>query len=166
MVLTLCGMMGVGKTTIGIKLAEITAYKWLDTDAVIEEKHGKISDIFARFGEEYFRALETETVRALTEKECLIVSVGGGLVLREENVNLLKGVGKIVHLRAQKETLVQRLAFDTSRPLLQGEDLEKRIETLLQTREKIYEGVADITVDVDNKTPEQIAEEICALTGI
>ena len=166
MILTLCGMMGVGKTTVGIKLAEIMACKCVDTDAVIEEKHGKISDIFARFGEEYFRALETETVRALIDKKDVILSVGGGLVLREENVKMLKSVGKIVHLRAKKETLVQRLSFDTSRPLLQGEDLEKRIEKLLQTREKVYASVADVTVDVDSKTPEEIAKEICAWIGL
>ena len=165
MILTLCGMMGVGKTTVGVKLAAISGAKWLDTDTVIEEKYGKITDIFSRYGEEYFRSLETETVKSLCGEHRLILSVGGGLVLRKENVDCLKNNGKIVYLRAKQETLVRRLQGDATRPLLQGEDLENRIGKLLQTRGDIYAGVADYAVDVDDKTPEQIASEILALVG-
>ena len=86
--------------------------------------------------------------------------MGGGLVLRKTNVELLKSVGKIVYLRAKKETLVQRLRLDDSRPLLNGEDVEKRIEKLLCARADIYERVADYTIDVDGKNPETIALEI------
>ncbi|MBE5744730.1 MAG: shikimate kinase [Clostridiales bacterium] len=160
MILTLCGMMGAGKTTVGKKLADITDMQCVDTDAVIEEKYGKITDIFDKYGEEYFRALETETVQSLCEKDEVILSVGGGLVLRKANVELLKSVGKIVYLRAKKETLVQRLRLDDSRPLLKGEDVEKRIEKLLCARADIYERVADYTIDVDGKNPETIALEI------
>lgn len=165
MILTLCGMMGAGKTTVGQALAKAMECECLDTDKVIEEKYGKITDIFACHGEAYFRGLETQTVGALIEKDGRILSVGGGLVLQEQNVKMLKKVGKIVYLRAQKETLVKRLRADTTRPLLQGEKIEKRIEDLLRARQSIYEQVADITVDVDNKTPEEIANEILAFLG-
>ena len=96
--LILCGMMGAGKTTVGIKIAETVGLRWYDTDDVIVENHGKISDIFKRYGEEYFRKLETETVAKLSKKDGLVISVGGGLVLKEENVELLKRNGKIVYL--------------------------------------------------------------------
>ncbi len=158
--LILCGMMGVGKTTVGKILAEVSLRSFVDTDALIEEKYGKISEIFATYGEGYFRDLEGETVRALSEKNALVISVGGGLVLREENVILLKKQGEIVYLRAKKETLVERLQKDTTRPLLQGRDLEKRIEELMRARTRAYEQAADCVVDVDGKTPTQIAEEI------
>lgn len=157
----LCGMMGAGKTTVGIALATLLGWQWRDTDAVIEEKYGKISDIFATLGEPRFREMETEIVRELCPQEDMIISVGGGLVLKEENVALLKENGKIVYLRARKETLLSRLRSDTSRPLLQGEEsLEEKIERLLRTRASVYESVADLIVDVDKKTPQEIAAEI------
>ncbi len=160
----LCGMMGAGKTTVGLRLAAQSSRTCVDTDAVIEKKHGKISDIFAMHGEGYFRVLERETVKELSEKDNLVLSVGGGLVLQAENVAELKKKGKIVYLRAKKQTLVQRLKEDKDRPLLQGEDLETRIDGLIRQRANIYEHVADFVVDVDEKTPEQIAEEIVRWT--
>jgi shikimate kinase len=88
--LILCGMMGAGKTTVAKALAKLTGYQSYDTDAEIVKKHGNISDIFARFGEEYFRDLETQTVKELVNEQNAIISVGGGLVLRQENVEILK----------------------------------------------------------------------------
>ena len=158
--LILCGMMGAGKTTVGIKLAEKTGRQWLDTDVVITQKHGKIADIFAQKGEEYFRKLETETLSAFAQEENLVLSVGGGLVLKQENVCLLKKMGKIVYLQAEKQTLISRLQQDTERPLLQGADLERKIENLLSARASVYETVADYIVKVDKKTPDEIADEI------
>ena len=158
--LILCGMMGAGKTTVGIKLAEKTGRQWLDTDVVITQKHGKIADIFAQKGEEYFRKLETETLSAFAQEENLVLSVGGGLVLKQENVCLLKRMGKIVYLQAEKQTLISRLQQDTERPLLQGADLERKIENLLSARASVYETVADYIVTVDKKTPDEIADEI------
>lgn len=166
MILSLCGMMGVGKTTVGIELAKKTSLLWFDTDKVIEDKYGKISDIFAKSGEDFFRDLETETVKNLCQQNGCILSLGGGLVLRKENVDTLKKVGKIVYLRAKKETLVQRLRFDNTRPLLQGEDIETRVQKLIRQRATIYENVADYVIDVDNKTVQEIANEILALTDI
>ena len=165
--LILCGMMGGGKTTIGIKIAELTGRRWYDTDGLIVDKHGKISDIFEYYGEAHFRKLETEIVKELVKKDGLIISTGGGLVLKSENNALLQENGKIVFLRATLETLAQRLKVDGERPLLQTstESIRDRLERLMQERAPVYEHVADYIVDVDGKTPEAIAKEIVAVTG-
>ncbi len=165
--LILCGMMGAGKTTIGIKIAERTELRWYDTDGLIVDKHGKISDIFEYYGEPHFRKLETEIVRELAEQDNLVISTGGGLVLKKENNELLQKKGKIVFLRAKLETLAKRLNVDGTRPLLQTstESIRDRLARLLQERSPVYEHVADYIVDVDGKTPEQIADEIVEITG-
>ena len=166
--LILCGMMGAGKTTVGVKIAENTCLRLCDTDGFIVEKHGKIADIFARYGEAHFRKIETETVRSLAKEDGLVISTGGGLVLKEENVALLKEKGKIVYLRASIDTLVRRLRADGTRPLLENatEGLQDRIARLVKERAPIYEQVADFVVDVDGKTPEEIAKEIRQRTEI
>ena len=158
----LCGMMGSGKTTVGVKIAEKTGRRWYDTDEVIADRYGKISDIFEYYGEEYFRKIETNIVRELSSKDGLIISSGGGLVLKEENTKLLKKNGVIVFLRATKETLAKRLKVDGTRPLLQAktESILDRLDKLLKERTPVYESVADFTVDVDGKTPSEIADEI------
>lgn len=162
--LILCGMMGAGKTTVGVEVARLTGWRCLDTDVLIEEKYGKISDIFKTHGEAYFRGLETETVAKLSVQDGLVISVGGGLVLKEENVDLLKQNGKIVFLRARMETLLERLQNDKTRPLLQSEEtLSDRIKRLVDERTPIYERAADYIVDVDGKKPEEIGAEILSL---
>ena len=161
----LCGMMGAGKTTIGIKIAEKTGRRWYDTDGVIVDKYGKIADIFEYYGEAHFRKLETEIIQELTKKDNLVISTGGGLVLKKENNVLLQQNGKIVFLRANIETLSTRLHVDGTRPLLQTstESIRDRLARLLKERTPVYEQVADYIVDVDGKTPQQIADEIVQL---
>ena len=165
--LILCGMMGAGKTTIGIKIAELTGRRWYDTDGLIVDKYGKISDIFEYYGEAHFRKLETEIVKDLAKKDDLIISTGGGLVLKKENNALLQENGKIVFLRASLDTLAKRLKVDGNRPLLQTstESIRDRLSRLMAERLPIYEHVSDYIVDVDGKTPEEIAKEIVALTS-
>ena len=164
--LVLCGMMGAGKTTIGVKIAELTGRRWYDTDELIVDKHGKISDIFEYYGEAHFRKLETEIVKELASQDGLIISTGGGLVLKKENNAVLQKNGKIVFLRASIDTLSKRLKVDGTRPLLQTstESIRDRLAKLMQERTPIYELVADYIVDVDGKTPEQIAKEIIEIT--
>ncbi len=166
--LILCGMMGAGKTTVGIKLAELTRRRWYDTDGVIVDRYGKISDIFERHGEARFREIETEIVRELAEQDGLVISTGGGLVLKKENTELLQKNGKIVFLRATIQTLKKRLCTDGTRPLLQNsvESMQDRLERLMKERTPVYESVSDIVVDVDGKTPEEIAKEIVAIAGL
>ena len=164
--LVLCGMMGAGKSTIGVKIAELTGRRWYDTDGVISDRHGKISDIFEYYGEPHFRKLETEVVKELAGQDNLVISTGGGLVLKNENNAELQKNGKIIFLRATLKTLNQRLVVDGTRPLLQAstESISDRLSKLLKERTPIYEHVADYIVDVDDKTPLQIAKEIVALT--
>ena len=83
--IVLCGMMGVGKSSVGIRIAERTGRMWYDTDVVITDRYGRISDIFEFYGEAHFRSLETEIVRELSERDDLVISTGGGLVLKPEN---------------------------------------------------------------------------------
>ena len=160
--IVLIGFMGCGKTTVGEKLAADLSFDFLDTDQYIEEKEAMIiNDIFATKGEEYFRGLETSSLEELiscTEKT--IVSSGGGLPLRKENAELLQKLGFVVYLRVKKETVLQRLEGDTTRPLLACENPAKKVEELLEFRDPIYEVGAHLVVDVDGKTVEVIAEEI------
>lgn len=163
--LILYGMMGVGKTTVGALLGQCTGRRWVDTDQLIEEKYGDIAELFHRFGEEYFRSLETEMVQTLAKQDGLVISVGGGLVLCEENVSLLKRNGVFMYLRASVQTLEERLTANPSRPLLQTGNVKERVQGLLKTRASVYEKIADFTVDTDEKTAEEIAKGILFLTS-
>ncbi|MDE6059549.1 MAG: shikimate kinase [Clostridia bacterium] len=156
----LCGMMGAGKSTVGFQLARLAGKKWVDTDYLIEKRYGKISDIFASRGEAYFRALETDTVRSLSQKDGLVISTGGGLVMREENCALLKENGKIVFLRAKLQTLLSRVKLDGTRPLLKEGNVEEKLTALLEERMPVYERVSDLIVDTDGKKKYEIAREI------
>lgn len=160
--------MGAGKTTIGIKIAERTALRWYDTDGLIVDKYGKISDIFEYYGEAHFRKIETEIVKELASQDDLVISTGGGLVLKKENNELLQKKGKIVFLRASLDTLSKRLNVDGTRPLLENstEGIRARLARLMEERVPIYGQVADYIVDVDGKTPEEIADEIIRITGV
>lgn len=166
--LILCGMMGAGKTTIGIKIAELTGRRWYDTDGLIVDKYGKISDIFEYYGEAHFRKLETDLVKELSKQDNLVISTGGGLVLKNENNELLKQNGKIIFLRATLDTLSVRLQVDKDRPLLHtaAENIQDRLAKLMKERAPVYEHVADYIVEVDNKTPEEIAKEIISLVNV
>lgn len=157
----LCGMMGVGKSSVGIRVAELTGRRWYDTDIVISDRHGRISDIFEYYGEARFRALETEVVRELADKDGLVISTGGGLVLKPENNELLKRNGKIFFMRASFETLLGRVKADETRPLLRdtGKTAEKLGELLAQ-RTPVYEAVADCIIDTDGKSVDEVAREI------
>lgn len=157
--IVLCGMMGVGKTTVGKKLEFLTKRKCVDTDEMIVEKHGVIADIFEKYGEPYFRDLETEVAKQLSEKDNLIISTGGGFVLRAENVEYLKKSGKIFFLRAKMETLLARVAGNNDRPLLK-DGAEKKLKELIPKRTPIYESVADHIIDTDGRTTSDIAGEI------
>ncbi len=162
----LSGMMGVGKTSVAIKIAERTRFRWYDTDIMISERHGKISDLFEYYGEEHFRALETDIVRELSGRDDLVISTGGGLVLRRENSELLRQNGKIVFLRATFETLLTRVRADESRPLLKDAGrMAENLGLLLAERTPIYEANADLIVDTDGKTVEEVAAEVLSGLG-
>ncbi len=158
----LIGFMGCGKTTVGFRLSYRLRRSVIDTDKEIErEEKRTISDIFATDGEAYFRDRETACIRKLLGNASeQIISVGGGLPLREENRELLHELGQVFYLRAKAETVYERLKDDTTRPLLQGDDPLTKIRTLLEKRDPLYLSASDVVIDVDGKTFQQILDEI------
>ena len=158
----LIGFMGSGKTTVGIRLSYRLRKPVIDTDKEIErEEKRSISDIFATDGETYFRDKETACLKKLVKNGGnQIISAGGGLPLREENRVLLHKLGQVFYLKASPRTIYERLKHDTTRPLLQVEDPQSKIRTLLDERDAYYRDAADVIVDVDGKDFEQILCEI------
>lgn len=158
----LIGYMGSGKTTVGLKLSYRLRRTVIDTDKEIErEEKRSVSDIFATDGEGYFRDRETACLRKLLEgTNNQIISVGGGLPLREENRKLLKRLGQVFYLQANAETIYGRIMHDTTRPLLQGDDPESKIRRMLKERDGFYREAADVIIDVNYKGFDQILNEI------
>jgi shikimate kinase len=156
----LTGFMGTGKTEVGKELSRILAMRLVDIDFEIEKEQGmKINDIFGRFGEEYFRDIETGMIKKISQGRNLIISTGGGAVLREENMEALRENGIVFCLDAKAETIVKRTSASGDRPLLKVDDPRAKIEALLAYRKPFYEK-AGIMIDTEKKTPLQVAEEI------
>lgn len=158
----LIGFMGAGKSTVGKQLAKRLGFRFMDTDEAIEKKAGKrISEIFAEEGEKSFRKKEGELLSELLAKtEKTVISTGGGLPMEEKNGRYLRELGFVVYLDVTKETVLERLKKDTRRPLLQGEDKEKRVEELLSFRQPIYEYTAHITIDTNQRNFDEIIDDI------
>ncbi len=158
----LIGFMGCGKSTMGIRLSYRLQYILEDTDKLIEARAGmSVREIFASEGEEAFREMETQLLRKLAEKKGpRVYSVGGGTPVRTVNRPLLKKLGTVVYLRTRPETVYERLKNDTARPLLQGEDPLGKIRSLMADRETAYAETADVILDVDEMTPDQVVESI------
>ncbi len=158
----LIGFMGCGKTTVGLRLSYRLRRTVIDTDKEIErEEKRSISEIFAADGEPYFRDCETACLQKLLDTTSnQIISVGGGLPVREENQRLLHELGQVFYLRAEAETIYERLKDDTTRPLLQGDDPRGKIETLLRERDPYYRAAADVVITVDGKSFDEILREI------
>lgn len=166
--IVLIGFMGCGKTTLGIRLSYRMKQPFIDTDKYIEKKQNKtIKEIFAEQGEMAFREIETNTLREMVDSKMKnqVISTGGGMPTREENHELLQELGVVVWLRVKPETVIERLKDDTTRPLLQGENPQGKIEELLSIREPLYTACADVIVDVDGKRVEQIMDEIFTKSG-
>lgn len=159
------GFMGAGKTTVGEALAKKKQIPFLDTDQLIEKKAGMtISRIFETQGEEAFRKMETSVLEDLLERDDqTVISVGGGLPLRDENRELLWKLGTVVYLQVKPETVLKRLKGDNTRPMLQGGEAGERVRSLLEYRTPLYQKAANLVVDVDDKTVSKIAEEIIEL---
>lgn len=158
----LIGFMGSGKTSVGHRLAQSMTYQFRDTDHMIERNYGNtISRIFAQQGEAYFRNMETDLLKTLVSTlDHTILSTGGGLPLRPENSKILSEIGYVVYLKASKETIFRRLKGDSTRPLLQGENPEKNIESMLKLRDPIYEKAAHLMMNTDNRTITEIVQAV------
>ncbi|MFH1684441.1 MAG: shikimate kinase [Candidatus Margulisiibacteriota bacterium] len=144
----LIGFMGSGKSAVGHQLAKDLQMDYLDCDELIEKTEKmSINDIFAKKGEPYFRDLETEVIKTLGEYDNFVLATGGGMVLREENVKMLKEIGPLVLLWANPETVYQRVKKETQRPLLNVPDPLAEIKKILDKRTPVYDRVADFKVD-------------------
>lgn len=162
----LIGFMGCGKSTIARMISKKLGVAQVEMDELIEEEQGmSITEIFEKFGEEHFRDIETDLVHRLQEKDGVVVSCGGGAVLREENRNMMKESGVIVLLTAQPETILARVKNSTNRPVLNGNMNVEYITALMERRKACYEDAADITVTTDGKSVEEICEEIIEKIG-
>ena len=161
--LYLVGMMGSGKTSTGRPLAEQLGYGFVDADAVIEQAAGcSIPEIFERDGEAGFRALESQVLNAISQRHSLVVATGGGVVTQQENWGLLHS-GIVIWLDVVPEQLMQRLKADsTVRPLLQTDDPDAALNALLNQRRPLY-AEADLTVVIDQETPDAVADGILQL---
>ena len=161
--LYLVGMMGSGKTSTGRPLAERLGYGFVDADAVIEQAAGcSIPEIFERDGEAGFRSLESQVLSAISQRHSLVVATGGGVVTQPENWGLLHS-GIVIWLDVVPDQLLHRLNADsTVRPLLQTSDPEAALNALLNERRPLY-SEADLTVVINDETPEAVADGILQL---
>ena len=161
--LYLVGMMGSGKTSTGRPLAERLGYGFVDADAVIEQAAGcSIPEIFDRDGESGFRGLESQVLSAISQRHSLVVATGGGVVTQPENWGVLHS-GIVIWLDVVHDQLLQRLKADsTVRPLLKTADPEAVLDQLLNERRPLY-GEADLTVVINDETPEVVADGILQL---
>ena len=155
----LIGMMGSGKSSTGPVLAEILKYKYVDLDVLIEKLTKKTIDkVFSEEGEEYFRDLETQCLQEIIKLPSVVVSTGGGVVLKKENWGILRQ-GIIVWLDINKEIALNRLnSKDNIRPLLKG-NIDIKYEEIFQTRKDIY-AQADLRVEINNEGVKNVAEKI------
>lgn len=160
--IALVGFMGVGKSTVGQILASMLDFEFIDTDRVIEAREGRrISEIFAKEGEGHFRDLETRLIREYETRQRLVLSTGGGLVVRPENLESLRTHALVVCLWASPSVIHERVRHQGHRPLLSTPDPLARIHELLEERKPAYQQ-ADILVGVDFRSPQETALYIAA----
>ncbi len=160
----LIGFMGAGKTYTGRELARLLKMQFMDMDDEIVKRAGMaINEIFARYGEDRFRDIETDVLRELSNKSGLVVGCGGGVVVKDRNLPLLKNSNLVVFLQASPEIIYERVKDDDSRPLLKVDNPMQRIRELLDLRMARYMEAADLIIDTDGKTPLEVAEEIYRL---
>ncbi|MCR4591114.1 MAG: shikimate kinase [Lachnospiraceae bacterium] len=159
------GFMGGGKSTYGRVLSKEFLLPFVDTDKEIEKKEGmSISSIFEEKGEGCFRDLETEYLRILSTSDICkdgVVSLGGGMPVREENRILMKKSGIVVYIRGSRDLLKERLkGRSDKRPLLKGENVEEKVDRLMDEREELYIDAADCIVDIDGKEIYEVVNEL------
>lgn len=166
-IIYLTGFMGSGKSTIGPILANTLGWDFYDLDRVIEKKAGKrIREIFEQEGEDYFRSLETAILEKLSHNEKTIISLGGGTIVSDVNIKILKNSGNLIYLKMSNEAAYERLKYKRDRPALKSEtgefsekDLMKRINDLMSKRSVYYEQ-ADFTIDTDRSTVGKTVDKI------
>ena len=160
--IVLIGYRGTGKSTVARILGQRLKRRVISTDAEIVKEAGQpIPQIVEQFGWDHFRELETRMCRKLQDQTELVIDTGGGLILKEENVKMLKPKGKIFWLTAEVSTIASRISGDTQRPSLSGtKSFVEEIEEILEIRRPHYQAAADVIIPTDNATPESIVNQI------
>jgi shikimate kinase len=169
--ISLIGYRATGKTTLARLLAQRLGWPWIDADAEIEHRAGKsIARIFAEDGEPAFRDLEAQVVAELCRRRELVLAAGGGAPLRAENRRAMRAAGTVVWLTASPETILERMSADAAtasrRPALTGHDPLAEIVELLGRREPLYREAAQVVIDTQGKSPQQLVGEILAALGL
>ncbi|WP_332823710.1 shikimate kinase [Ramlibacter sp.] len=148
MILTLVGMPGSGKSTVGRQLSRRLGLPFFDSDHLIEEHLGcTIKDFFAREGEAAFRDVEERVIRDAMQGPPSVVATGGGAVLREENRRQLRDTSKVIYLRSSPEELYRRLRHDRIRPLLQVADPLGKLRAMYAERDPLYREAAHFVIE-------------------
>ena len=159
--LYLIGFMGSGKSTVSRHMSQMLGVYKIEMDDLLAERAGKpITQIFAEDGEEAFRQMETDLLREISAGEPVLVSCGGGVVLRPENVEIMKSTGTILMLSATPETIYGRVRYSNKRPILNGNMNVAFIAELMAKRDPAYRAAADVTVTIDGKTSDVVAKEL------
>ena len=157
----LVGPMGAGKSTIGRQLARLLNLQFFDSDREIEKRTGAdIPLIFELEGEAGFRKREQEAIETFSSKPGVVLATGGGAVLSEINRRNLSSRGHVIYLRTSVEQQLQRTAHDRSRPLLQTSNPERKLRELLETRDPLYQEVADWVVETDGCRARDVVQKI------
>ncbi|MCD4670398.1 MAG: shikimate kinase [Actinomycetia bacterium] len=161
--IALIGFMGSGKTTAGRLLADRIGYLFLDLDELIEiSEQRKINDIFRESGEDHFRDIELKTIKKIAYNKACVFACGGGVVLRGENMKIISKNSYVVYLMVSPLEAVKRLFRSMDRPLLPDKKRNERIHELIDAREKLYSGYADIIINNEKISPEDTIERIIA----
>ncbi|MBQ9278707.1 MAG: shikimate kinase [Lachnospiraceae bacterium] len=163
----LVGFMGSGKSSVGKRLSKKLGIRLLDSDTCIEENEKKsINEIFNEYGENAFRNMESELLNKLfLSKDKFILSTGGGMPCFNDNAKMIKKTGVSFYLMSSPDSVLERLKNDTTRPLLQGDDRYEKIKALMSKREDFYREAADIIIETDGKTVDDITDEIIERLG-
>lgn len=164
--IALIGFMAVGKSAIGRTLAKRLRRRFVDLDRVIERAEGsKVREIFERKGEAYFRQLEKQALTTVLEANNQVIATGGGVILDDQNMQILRDKALLIGLSAELDILLARAGDGSKRPLLQGSDRREKIQDLLRQRSARY-AQAHVTIDTSHLTVDQVVTKIIGMLEI
>ncbi|AIH03673.1 MULTISPECIES: shikimate kinase [Thermodesulfobacterium] len=161
----LIGFRAVGKTTVGRLLSRALNWDFIDTDQEVQNISGKtIKEIVETEGWETFRRIEKEVLVRLVDRKKIVIALGGGGILHQQEIKALKSKALVVWLKASPETIIERMLKDEKtlkeRPKLTSEDLTSEVLQVLKLREPLYREFADLSIDTEQKSPKEILDLI------
>jgi len=166
--IVLIGYRGAGKSTVGMRVAKHLKMKFVDTDKLLEERHGySISDIVKSYGWSHFRSEEKKIIEEILKEDDLIIAPGGGAPLIPENVMALRKNGLVIWLKANQEVLLKRMAKDprtcAQRPTLTGKGSMEELEEMMVYREPFYERASEVQIDTSTLEVEDVVKNVLAI---